>query len=240
MARAAVLPLLLGLVAGCADDRAAPRPPEDRYAGRGRLGDLADPFPPTTAPPTGDGRRGVPPAQVRGIDSRRRRDLTPLIDAIALSEGVDPALVHAVISQESAYHPTAVSRAGAAGLMQLMPATAARFGLTPEERFDPERNVRAGIRYLKFLQRRFGGNLDLVLAGYNAGEGAVLKYGRQIPPFEETQDYVRKVKGYYALYRPEQHAARARRIAADDRRRTRVGQVQRERERTRERTTVGY
>jgi soluble lytic murein transglycosylase-like protein len=123
-----------------------------------------------------------------------------LIDAIALSEGVDPALVHAVISQESAYHPTAVSRAGAAGLMQLMPATAARFGLTPEERFDPERNVRAGIRYLRWLLARFDGDLELALAGYNAGEGAVLKYGRQIPPFEETQDYVRRVARHRARY----------------------------------------
>ena len=144
---------------------------------------------------------GVPAAAVRPIVSARQRQLTPLIDAIALSEGIDRALVHAVISQESRYHARAGSPAGAVGLMQLMPATAARYGLTPNDRYDPAKNVRAGIRYLKFLSRKFNGQLDLILAGYNAGEGAVQKYGNRIPPYRETQDYVRKVKGYLALYR---------------------------------------
>lgn len=85
--------------------------------------------------------------------------------------------------------------------MQLMPATAARFGLTAAERFDPAKNIRAGIRYLKVLAQMFGGNLDLMIAAYNAGEGAVLKYGRHIPPYRETQTYVRRVKGFYARYR---------------------------------------
>jgi soluble lytic murein transglycosylase-like protein len=144
---------------------------------------------------------GVPAAAVRPLASARQRRLTPLINAIALGEGVEPALVHAVISQESAYNARAGSPAGAVGLMQLMPATAARYGLTPHERYDPAKNVRAGVRYLKFLSRNFNGQLDLILAGYNAGEGAVQKYGNRIPPYRETQDYVRKVKGYLALYR---------------------------------------
>jgi len=146
-------------------------------------------------------RDGVPAAAVRPVVSAQQRRLTPLINAIALGEGVEPALVHAVIAQESRYHPRAGSPAGAVGLMQLMPATAARYGLTPSDRYDPAKNVRAGIRYLKFLSRQFNGQLDLILAGYNAGEGAVQKYGNRIPPYRETQDYVRKVKGYLALYR---------------------------------------
>jgi hypothetical protein len=99
--------------------------------------------------------------------------------------------------------------------MQLMPATAARYGLTPNDRYDPAKNVRAGIRYLKFLSRQFNGQLDLILAGYNAGEGAVQKYGNRIPPYRETQDYVRKVKGYLALYRQHRRhpAANATAIA---------------------------
>ena len=144
---------------------------------------------------------GVPAAAVKPIVSARQRQMTPLINAIALSEGIEPALVHAVIAQESRYHARAGSPAGAVGLMQLMPATAARYGLTPNDRYDPAKNVRAGIRYLKFLSRQFNGQLDLILAGYNAGEGAVQKYGNRIPPYRETQDYVRKVKGYLALYR---------------------------------------
>jgi len=144
---------------------------------------------------------GVPAAAVRPIVSSQQRRMTPLIDAIALAEGVDPTLVHAVISQESSYNPRARSPAGAVGLMQLIPATAARFGLTPNERYDPAKNVRAGIRYLKFLSRTFNGQIDLILAGYNAGEGAVQKYGNRIPPYPETQKYVRRVKGYLVLYR---------------------------------------
>ena len=146
-------------------------------------------------------RDGMPAAAVRPVVSAQQRRLTPLINAIALGEGVEPALVHAVISQESRYHARAGSPAGAVGLMQLMPATAARYGLTPNDRYDPAKNVRAGIRYLKFLSRQFNGQLDLILAGYNAGEGAVQKYGNRIPPYRETQDYVRQVKGYLVLYR---------------------------------------
>lgn len=191
--------LTLGLLSACSDSAAPPPAPSDRYADRGMLSDLMHPYSDTLAPALGDLSHGVPAARVSAIATRRRHALTPLIDTIALSEHFDPALVHAVISQESSYNPTAGSPKGAAGLMQLMPATAARFGLTAAERFDAAKNVRAGIRYLKVLSRLFGGNLDLILAGYNAGEGAVLKYGHQIPPFPETQTYVRRVQGFLAL-----------------------------------------
>lgn len=110
---------------------------------------------------------------------------------------LDPALVHAVITAESGYDPEAVSRAGAVGLMQLMPATARRYGV--RDRRDPAENLRGGVRYLHHLLNRFQ-TLPLALAAYNAGETAVVKYGHQIPPYPETQTYVRKVLNYYRSY----------------------------------------
>ena len=238
----------LWLLAACSDPSDAPKPSassEDRYQDRGMLSEFQNPYPETTAPATGDLSQGVPAAAVQGINNRYQRELTPLIDAIALSENFDPALAHAVISQESAYNPTAGSPVGAGGLMQMMPATAARFGLTAAERFDPAKNVRAGIRYLKVLLKLFGGNLDLVLAGYNAGEGAVLKYGRRIPPYKQTQNYVRRVKGYLAYYRlrARQRQTRTQLAEADTRRRLlrdRAAEVMRDREPSRERSQLGY
>lgn len=112
---------------------------------------------------------------------------------------IDPALLRAVIRAESAYDPRAVSPRGAAGLMQLMPATAQRLGVS--DVFDPAQNIRGGARYLVELMRRFDNDLHLALAAYNAGEGAVLKYGRRIPPYRETTDYVARVVGYYREYR---------------------------------------
>ena len=117
----------------------------------------------------------------------------PLVDRVAREERFDPALAHAIVAAESAYDPFAVSPKQAAGLMQLMPATAERFGLPRDRRFDPEANLRAGIRYLQWLLAYFDRDLTLAVAGYNAGEGAVLQYGRQVPPFRETQTYVRRV-----------------------------------------------
>lgn len=107
------------------------------------------------------------------------------------------SLVNAVIAAESAFVPKAVSSAGAMGLMQLMPATARRFGV--KDAFVPEDNIRGGVKYLNFLMDKFNGNLNLVLAAYNAGEGAVQKYGNAIPPYPETQNYVRKVKRFNHL-----------------------------------------
>jgi len=121
------------------------------------------------------------------------------IDAIARRHGVDPHLVRAVIRVESNFDPKAVSPKGAAGLMQLMPETAMRYGV--ENRFDPTQNVEGGVRYLRDLMAMFDGNLSLALAAYNAGEGAVIKYGRRIPPYPETQQYVVGVRSFYNQFR---------------------------------------
>ncbi|MCU0805846.1 MAG: lytic transglycosylase domain-containing protein [Burkholderiales bacterium] len=106
---------------------------------------------------------------------------------------VDIALVHAVIAAESAYNPTAVSEKGAVGLMQVMPATGARYGVREKDLRDPARNIRAGTKYLADLLAMFGGDVELALAGYNAGEQAVERYGRAIPPYAETRAYVPRV-----------------------------------------------
>jgi soluble lytic murein transglycosylase-like protein len=105
---------------------------------------------------------------------------------------LNPALVAAVVDAESAFDPEAVSRKGARGLMQLMPATAQRFGVSQDQLFDPERNLEAGTRYLAFLSQRFHGDLARILAAYNAGEQSVERY-RGVPPFRETRDYIRRV-----------------------------------------------
>jgi soluble lytic murein transglycosylase-like protein len=113
--------------------------------------------------------------------------------------GVDPYFIYCVIHQESSFNTNALSVKGAQGLMQLMPATAARYGVTNPN--DPAQNIRGGTRYLKDLLVLFNGRIDLVLAGYNAGEGAVMKYGQTIPPYKETKDYVRLISQRY-LARP--------------------------------------
>jgi soluble lytic murein transglycosylase-like protein len=128
----------------------------------------------------------------------------PALDRIifkaANREGLDPRFVHAVIWQESKYDIDARSHAGAQGLMQLMPATARRFGCINAN--DPVANVAAGTKYLSWLLKRFAGNIELALAGYNAGEGSVDKYNG-IPPFDETQNYVRIITTRYGkTYHP--------------------------------------
>jgi soluble lytic murein transglycosylase-like protein len=115
-------------------------------------------------------------------------ELSPAIERHARAKGLDPDLVHAVIRAESAYRPEAVSPKGAIGLMQVMPATGLRFGVA--DLSQPEGNLRAGTAYLRHLLDRFH-NVPLALAAYNAGEGAVIRHGKQIPPYPETQDYVR-------------------------------------------------
>ncbi len=122
---------------------------------------------------------------------RNRKFYTPLIDDAAKRLSLRRELLHAVVQAESAYDPHAYSRAGAVGLMQLMPDTAQRYGVS--DRLNAKENVDGGARYLHDLLDRFDQNLRLALAAYNAGEGAVEKYGNQVPPFPETRRYVDKV-----------------------------------------------
>ncbi|HXH04278.1 MAG TPA: transglycosylase SLT domain-containing protein [Candidatus Competibacteraceae bacterium] len=132
------------------------------------------------------------------VNEINRRTFTPHIAAVARQYSLEPELLHAVISAESAFNPQAVSSAGAMGLMQLMPDTAKRFGVT--DPFDPVANLHGGARYLRFLLDQFR-SLNLALAAYNAGEGAVSRYGNAIPPYEETQTYVKRVISFYNHYR---------------------------------------
>lgn len=120
------------------------------------------------------------------------------ITAAAREFGVEEAVVRAIIHAESAYNPTALSRAGAQGLMQLMPPTAARFGVS--DSYDAGQNIRGGVQYLAWLLKRFNGDLTLAAAGYNAGEGAVDRH-RGVPPYSETQYYVRRVGQLAERYR---------------------------------------
>src|SRR5918998_4289683 len=139
------------------------------------------------------------------IPSSGDRELDKIIYRAGLDYGVDPRLLHAVIWQESKYKPAAVSHAGARGMMQLMPATAKRFKC--EDVADPSQNIKAGTKYLRWLLKRFNGDVVLALAGYNAGEGSVDKHDG-VPPFKETQKYVRVITGRYGksqhpVYAPE-------------------------------------
>jgi len=117
------------------------------------------------------------------------------IKTIASKVNLSPALLHAVIQVESAYNPKAVSPKGAVGLMQLMPATAKRYGVV--DRTDPVANLNGGARYLRDLLTMFNENLELALAAYNAGENAVKRYHNTIPPYRETKHYVKKVQKLY-------------------------------------------
>ncbi|MSR14534.1 MAG: lytic transglycosylase domain-containing protein [Gammaproteobacteria bacterium] len=134
----------------------------------------------------------------RALAANRER-FSKTIEVAAKNQKLPTALVHAVITAESAYDPNAISTAGAVGLMQLMPQTAARYGVTNRE--DPNSNISGGTRYLRDLLGMFDNDLVLAIAAYNAGENAVLNYGRRIPPYVETQTYVRRVLKYYNDYK---------------------------------------
>ena len=127
-------------------------------------------------------------------------EISHLVEQTASRLQVDPQLVHAIIKVESEYDPKAVSRKGAMGLMQLIPETAQRFGV--ENPFNPKQNIEGGVSYLKHLLNRYGGDLSLSLAAYNAGEAAVERYGG-IPSFAETHDYVQKVTNIYQSASPQ-------------------------------------
>jgi len=137
----------------------------------------------------------VNPASTLAEMNRRRERLAPMIERAAAENALQPALIHAVVRAESAYRADAVSSKGAVGLMQLMPGTAERYGVL--DRYDPAQNLRGGSTYLRDLLEMFDNDLELALAAYNAGENAVIRYGNKIPPYRETQGYVRKVIDFY-------------------------------------------
>lgn len=166
-----------------------------------------------TPPPVAEA--SVPPPEA--VPSVNRSDASPgryasQIEAAASANNIDPALLRAVISVESGYNPSAVSPAGAVGLMQLMPNTAKRYRVKNPR--DPGQNIHGGAKYLRDLLNRFNNDLHLVLAAYNAGEEAVIKYGNRIPPFRETLAYVPRVMKFYRQHasfnRSGQHSAHRR------------------------------
>ncbi len=130
-----------------------------------------------------------------GAMKRNQARFARMINSVAEDTRIRPELLHAVVRAESAYDPKARSSKGAEGLMQLMPATASRYKVS--DRFDPEQNLKGGALYLRDLLERYDFDLMLALAAYNAGENAVKTYGNQVPPFPETQNYVRKVIVFY-------------------------------------------
>lgn len=147
---------------------------------------ISEPLPSTSpAPPTAEWRS-------------RAAAYADLIDEAARRAAVNPALLRAVIAVESAFDPQAVSRKGAQGLMQLRPATARRYGV--RRPFDPGDNLRGGASYIRDLLKRYGNDLELALAAYNAGEDAVDRHGRAIPPFPETRAYVPAVLRFYRRF----------------------------------------
>ncbi len=167
--------------------------------------------------------RGMAMAASRSLDGFTTGDarIDSYIVESSVRNGVDPVLIYATMHQESSFKQRALSPKGASGLMQLMPGTARRFGVT--NIFDPRQNIEGGVRYMRFLLDSFDGDVSLALAGYNAGEGAVLKYGRQIPPYRETQEYVRRITRRYALMRDPLTARNARAVSP-----TQVAEVQSE------------
>jgi len=142
---------------------------------------------------------GLDPGWFDGPVSSGDATIDAMVRQAAARHGVDPRLIFLVMQAESGFRLRAVSPKGATGLMQLMPATALRLGVT--NILDPRENVFGGVKYLRWLLDRFGGDVRLALAGYNAGEGAVESYRNQVPPFQETQNYVRSIVLRYIRFR---------------------------------------
>ena len=140
-----------------------------------------------------------PPSRIERGWSTGNTQFDALIRENGARYGVDPYLIFCVMEQESHFKPKIVSPKGARGLMQLMPGTAAHFGV--RRSFDPAENIMGGTKYLKQLLENFNGRVDLVLAGYNAGEGAVMKYGGNVPPYKETRNYVKRISQRYGQSR---------------------------------------
>jgi Transglycosylase SLT domain len=140
-----------------------------------------------------------------------------LVDSYILDSsrryGIDPLLIYSQMHQESTFNARALSPKGASGLMQLMPATARRFGVA--NIYDPRQNIEGGVRYMRWLLDTFNGDVVLALAGYNAGEGAVMKYGWQIPPYRETQEYVRRITSRYNLISDPKYVNSVRKVSPD-------------------------
>ena len=130
-----------------------------------------------------------------GKFSTGNREIDSFIEDSSALYKIDPLLIYAQMNQESSFKRKATSHKGASGLMQLMPDTAKRFGA--KNIYNPKQNIKAGVKYMRWLLDRFGGDVRLALAGYNAGEGAVRKYGNKIPPYRETRSYVARIMAHY-------------------------------------------
>jgi len=141
----------------------------------------------------------------------------PIVDSYIVDSSrryaIDPLLIYSQMHQESTFKSRAMSPKGARGLMQLMPETARRFGV--ENIWDAKQNIEGGVKYMRWLLDLFGGDLNLALAGYNAGEGAVMKFGNQIPPYRETQEYVRRISSRYNMISDPQYVESARRVSGE-------------------------
>ncbi len=196
----------------------------------------AAPVPAPVTEPETEALQPLPPQLARFFEtSSGYRQAQPLLRDASRQHGIDYELLKALIVAESGFDAQAVSPKGAIGLMQVMPATAERWGVRGDARTplakrlaDPQVNVRTGTRYLRHLIDLFPGQLDLALAAYNAGEGAVQRAGNRIPPFRETQNYVKTVMQLYAMLKPPQPARPAPVVAASSPRRVRMelpGQV---------------
>jgi len=168
----------------------SPRPPKEAYAP-----------PPIFVPPPAFAANGA----VIPVSPALRAQYAPLIAKVAQEFQLDPSLLHAIVTVESGYNPQAKSPAGAIGLMQLIPETAERFGV--KNITDPLENLRGGARYLRFLLTMFKNNLELVLAAYNAGEGAVQQAGNKIPNYAETKAYVPSVLTQYQHFNNSANAS---------------------------------